>query len=423
MLEKILSLQENEDIKDKPKIENITAGTPTMTTCWVLLHQSGILKNATLVQSFEKKYAKERGSYTQEVNFEIDDFPQIKAPSAIKRQLTIISREKEDLLKKVKDIEIERQLPNLIGDSERIKEIKEQIIYDINHNTHVLILGERGTGKQVIANSIWSIYHKHIDDYLMTFDCGTFPKELVVAELFGYKKGAFTGAEEDKTGIIELADKRMLFLDEIGNLPFEGQNSLLRLIDDGEIRQVGSSKVKKVGVQIIAATNKNVNDSTLFVQDLKDRFDEIIELQPLRERRADIPALIKYFTNIYSKSSGIIKALQLDDKIIEKLVEYDWPGNVRELEKWIQRLIRRYGGGLICLKDLPNKFITDILKDDKNDINLPDLPLKISIENYVEAIREKARNLSKGNMAEVDRLLNQVSGTEKQRQYRVKKQK
>ena len=318
MLHHTLDIIDNYNIHNSPKLVNITSGTPTMTTCWVLLQQSGILKNASLVQSFETQYAKIRGQSTQKVNFDIDDFPQIQAPSRIKRQLTILSRERDQLDEKVKQSELDEKFPELIGQSPKVREIKEQIVYDINNETHVLIVGERGVGKQVIADSIWRLYHTHIDTKLTTFDCGTFPIDLVTAELFGYKKGSFTGALQDNPGILRLCDGKMLFLDEIGNLPKEGQNALLRYVNDGEIRQIGSNEVVKVRTQIIAATNKNIHDHELFAPDLKDRFDEIIAIPPLREHKEDIPLLINFFLSRYSE-----KPLILDDAILNKLTDYE----------------------------------------------------------------------------------------------------
>ncbi len=417
MLDATQRILEDNQLKSAEKIINITSGTPTMTTCWVLLQKSGLIPNAKLVQSFETKYARNRGRSTQEVNLEIDDFPQISAPPVLKRKLTILRREKEQLSEKLKVAEIDQKIPELIGQSNAIREIKEQILYDINDSTHVLITGERGTGKQVVAEAIWRLYHHENDTHLKTFDCGTFPRELVTAELFGYLKGAFTGAVETREGILKECHQRMLFLDEIGNLPMEGQNALLRYLSNGEIRKIGSREVEYVETQILAATNKNINDSTLFAQDLKDRFDEILNIPPLRSRREDIGVLIHYFLARYSQ-----KPLLLHSEITKKLVEYDWPGNVRELEKWIQRIVRRFPeGGEIRLKNLPDNFIQQILsEEDTNDI-LPELPLSVPLDQYIERIKEKARKMAQGKMAEVDRLLNQKTGTEKQRQYRLRK--
>lgn len=417
MLDVLLEILDQHDLHQAEKIINITSGTPTMTTCWVLLERAGVLANARLVQSFETRYARERGQPTREVHFAIDDFPQIQAPAALKRQLTLLNRENLRLADRVKSVELDEKIPDLIGQSPRIREIKEQILCDINAHTHVLITGERGTGKQVAAEAIWRLYHQKNDDRLITFDCGAFSRELIASELFGYKKGAFTGALQDSPGIIRQCRGRFLFLDEIGNLPLEGQYALLRFINDGEIRRIGSFEVEKIDTRIIAATNKNILDDALFAQDLKDRFDECLLLPPLRERKEDIPRLVQHFIGIYSKAYAHPAPLVLEEGIIEKLLAHDWPGNVRELEKWISRICRRFNGGTVNLGDLPKRFITDI-NNAEEELFLPDLPLTLPLDEYVEKIRDKARQVSGGSMAAVDRLLLQPAGTERQRQFR-----
>lgn len=418
MLHETQKIFEDEGIKKADKIINITSGTPTMTGCWVLLHKSGLIPNSKIVQSFETKFARKRGKSTQEVNLEIDDFPKIVAPLALKQQLTILSRQKNELAEKVKQTELDERVPELIGQSKAIREIKEQLLYDLDKTTNVLITGERGSGKQIIANAIWRMYHNDGDERLTTFDCGTFSKDLISSELFGYKKGAFTGATADNNGILKSCDGKMLFLDEIGNLPISGQQTLLRYLQTGEIRKVGSQDVDTVRTQIIAAANKNINDSTLFAQDLKDRFDDVICLPNLKERKEDIPELINFFLSRYST-----KPMLLGKKLLNSLVQYDWPGNVRELEKWIQKLVRRFSeGGTISINDIPDRLITSIMKDADDGFILPDMPMNMPLNEYIEQIRDKARKQAGGNMAEVDRMLGQKPGTEKQRQHRAKKE-
>ena len=420
MLDKVLELLDQYDLHDAEKVINITSGTPTMTTCWVLLERAGVLAHARLVQAFEARYARLRGCSTREVQFAIDDFPQIQAPAALKRQLTLLRRENQRLSDQVRSAELDEKIPELIGTSRQIRDIKEQILFDINAQTHVLITGERGTGKQVVAEAIWRLYHGKKDPALVTFDCGAFSRELIAAELFGYKKGAFTGATQDAPGIIRQCRGRFLFLDEIGNLPLAGQHALLRFVNDGEIRSIGAFEVERSDTRIIAATNKDIHDAELFAQDLKDRFDECLVLPLLRERREDIPRLVQHFLGIYAKKYELASPLILDDKIIAKLTDHNWPGNVRELEKWISRICRRCKGGLVTLKDLPERFITG-LDQEEDDLLLPHLPLPISLDAYVEKIRDKARQHSHGSSAEVDRLLRQPIGTERQRQFRKRR--
>ena len=419
LFDSVLNIIEKNKLQDDEKIINITSGTPTMTACWILLAQSGLIKNAKLIQSFEKKFAKD-GRTTQEVNFDIDDFPQIKAPSQLKRRLTITARENEDLKNKLALEELNKKVPDLIGSSKSIMQIKDQLVNDLNSTTDVLILGERGTGKEVVAQSIWKLYRKDNDTNLTSIDCGSLSENLIQSELFGHIKGAFTGADKSRDGLLKKSGNKMIFLDEIGNLPLDGQHKLLRVLENGEIRKLGADEVDNIEIQIIAATNKDVTDGSIFAQDIKDRFDEVIVLPPLRQRKEDIPFLVNHFLKLYT--AGFISPIILKQDLLEALYENDWPDNVRGLQKWVQRLARRFDrGGELALKNLPKNHVERFQKPDRQDIFLPEFPLPVPLEEFVERIKESARKKADGNMAEVDRLLKQKEGTEKQRQYRRKK--
>lgn len=421
MLDEYLKVSKDYNIEDEEKIINITSGTPTMTACWILLSQSRIIKNSRLFQSFEKKFAR-KGKTIQEVNFNIDDFPKLQTPPEIKRRLTIVTRKQEEAEEQLYREKLDNEFPSLIGKSKAVLTIKDRLLQDINNKTNVLIVGERGTGKEVIAKEIWKKYHSENDPELVIFDCGSFNQNLIESELFGHVKGSFTGADFEKTGIIEKYNKRIIFLDEIGNLPIEGQQKLLRVLDKGELRKIGSTEITKVNVQIIAATNKDINNEDIFAPDVKDRFDEIIELPPLRERKEEIPLLIEKFLEIYSKSNQVMSPIQFDKKLLKSLSDYSWDSNIRGLENFIKKIIRRYSkGGEIKYDILPEHFIEQIMNDDSSENELPNLPLPTSLNDYTTQIIEKARKLSKGNKAEVDRLLNQKPGTERARIYRNKK--
>jgi len=295
MLDETQNVIEKDKLNNEEKIINITSGTPTMTTCWVLLQKSGLIPNAKLIQSFEAKFQQKYGKTCEEVDLSIDDFPEIKTPSEAKRTLNRVKREIK-ILKDEKSIaEKDDAIPRLIGKSTKIREIKEEILEWIDKDTHVLILGERGTGKDVVAKAIWDVYRKETDKEFNQFDCGQLESNLITSQLFGYEKGAFTGATQRKKGIVELIDGKMLFLNEIGNLSLEGQNKLLGIVEKGQGMRVGGDRPYYSQIQVVAATNKDVNDETIFKADLKDRFDVIIELPPLRERQGDIRLLIDYF--------------------------------------------------------------------------------------------------------------------------------
>ena len=404
--------------RNKEKIINITSGTPTMTTCWVLLHKSGLISNSRLVQSFETRFARERGKSTQEVNFEIDDFPQITVPEELRLQLNIANREKDELTERLAASELDRKIPELIGCSPQIREVKDIILHDIDKESHVLIVGERGTGKQEVAEAIWRLHRTN--ESMETFNCGAWNADLIISELFGHRKGAFTGATQDKTGIIKKSNGQLLFLDEIGNLPVIGQQAMLRLLQFGEIQPLGAEEVEKVDVQIVAATNKDINDAKVFAQDLKDRFPVRIPVPPLRERREDIPLLANHFLKIFSQGRDLTSPFVLSKDVLTKFYEYDWPGNVRDLMNWVRTVTRRFDGGEITLDKLPQRIIADIISD-SDTYELPDLPLPIRLEEYTKKIIEKARKMSGGKSIAVDKLLKQNDGAEKARRHRDRK--
>ena len=333
----------------------------------------------------------------------------------------ILSRSNIKLKQQLNEEELSNRIPGIIGKSKQILEIKDQILNQVNNQTHVLILGESGTGKEVIAQTIWKLYHKQNDNKLEVLDCGSVSSNLVESELFGHTKGAFTGADKNREGILKKCHDRILFLDEIGNLPKEGQQKLLRLLQFGEIKKIGADSSETINIQILAATNKDVDDPGIFAQDIKNRFDEIITLPPLRERKEDIPILLDYFIAIYSKTMNILSPITLSAELIKTLVNHSWPDNVRGLEKWVQQLLRRFNvGGFIASENLPFKHLERFQKDSKHNLFLPDLPLQVPIKDYIEKIRDKARKVAGGNNSEVDRLLGQKLGTEKVRKNRSK---
>ncbi|MBL7013969.1 MAG: sigma 54-interacting transcriptional regulator, partial [Candidatus Marinimicrobia bacterium] len=405
MLDETQTAIEKDNIKDDLKIINITSGTPTMSTCWVLLQKSGLISNAKLVQSFEPRFQQKYGKTCQEVDLDIDDFPEINTPSKEKRALNRVNRELK-ILKDEKSIaEKDDTIPKLIGKSKLIRDIKEQIIELIDKETHVLILGEPGTGKDVVAKAIWDIHRKDIDRELNVFDSGTFSDELILSELFGHIKGAFTGANQTKTGIVEQCDGKMLYLDEIGNISLKNQSVFLRFLQFGEWKRVGDNKINISQIQVVAATNMDIYDKDIFRPDLKDRFHEIIKLPALRERKSDIPFFIDYFLNKVNKN------VSFDRKVYEQLKQYAWPGNVRQLEMWIERICRKFKDTHLTWDDIP-----EILKpNDKHlrlDYDFPELPFDAN--DFITKLRLHALEVADGNKAKADRLLGLKDGTMKQ---------
>ena len=402
------------NIKDNEKIINITSGTPTMSTCWVLLQKSGLIPNAQLVQSFEPRFQRQYGKTCQVVDLTIDDFPEINTLSKEKLELNRVHEELKILKEEQSVNSIDRSMPNLIGKSEKMRVVKDQILQLIDTNTHVLILGELGTGKEIIAKSIWDIYRKNIDKEFNPFDCGQFDPNLIISELFGYEKGAFTGANKQKIGIIEVNNGRMLYLDEIGNIPLENQGVFLRFLQFGEWKRVSSTKTNKSQIQVVAATNKDIYDKSVFRADLKDRFHEIIELPPLRERHGDIRLLTEYFL------VKINKNISFDSTVYKKIENFSWPGNVRQLEMWVKRICRRYKDIQLSWDEIPSILHPDNKKDDKN-YDFPELP--VDYNRFTTDFRLHALEMANGNKSKADRLLGMKDGTMKQWMHQRMKRK
>lgn len=229
----------------------------------------------------------------------------------------------------------------IVGAEFGLKQVMEMVGQVAPLNSQVLLLGETGVGKEVIANAI-HFSSPRAKGPLIKVNCGAIPKNLVDSELFGHEKGAFTGAASLKRGRFERADKGTLFLDEIGELPLELQSKLLRVIQDGEFERLGSSRTTKVDVRIIAATNRNLEEEVekgRFRRDLWYRLNVFpITMPPLRERKEDIPLLADFYINKISRRLG--KQIQVvPQNVMNALLNHHWPGNVRELENVLERAV------------------------------------------------------------------------------------
>jgi len=223
----------------------------------------------------------------------------------------------------------------------------------------VLILGESGTGKELIARAI-HLQSRRAHGSFVPVNCGALPENLIESELFGYVRGAFTGAANSRRGLIEEADGGTLFLDEIGEMPPATQVKLLRFLENSEVRRLGDNETRIVDVRVLAATNvdiKRLLDEGRFREDLYYRLNVVsIELPSLRERREDIPLLAGYFLEKFARAAGReLTGFAEDAKAA--LLRYDYPGNVRELENAIQRAVTLAEGGVIARQDLPPAFL------------------------------------------------------------------
>jgi DNA-binding NtrC family response regulator len=243
---------------------------------------------------------------------------------------------------------------NIIGRAPEMEKIY-RIIGKAAHSNHpVLILGESGTGKEMVARSI---HYSGVfrDKPFIPVDCGSLVPTLIESELFGYVKGAFTGAIQAKDGLLSIAKGGTIFLDEVGELPTDLQAKLLRAIQEKEIRPVGSTKRVPINIRILAATNRDLEQAVsqgTFRRDLYFRLNVLsVKIPPLKERRQDIPLLVDHFLERLSREAGIQRVLS--DDAMKALLAYDWPGNVRELENCLERACALTTAPLMQLRDLP----------------------------------------------------------------------
>src|SRR2546427_1020369 len=246
----------------------------------------------------------------------------------------------------------EESLDGIIGSSANIQDVLRMISRLKDTRTPVLIAGESGTGKELVARAI-HFRGTMAQTPFVAVDCGSLVPTLIESELFGYEKGAFTGAVRSKTGLFQSANGGTIFLDEIGELPLEMQAKLLRVLQEKEVRPVGSNQKVRVDVRVIAATNRDLEAAYrngTFRKDLYFRLNVVtVHLPSLRERRSDIPMLVHWFLDRYAPGDSV----QVTSAAIKCLLQYDWPGNVRELENSIERAIALGDRRTIDISDLP----------------------------------------------------------------------
>jgi DNA-binding NtrC family response regulator len=249
-------------------------------------------------------------------------------------------------------MDAETAVHGIVGSSAKIQEVLRVASRLKDTRTAVLISGESGTGKELIARAI-HFRGAFANRPFVAVDCGSLVPTLIESELFGYEKGAFTGALKSKEGLFQAADTGSVFLDEIGELPLELQAKLLRVLQEKEVRPVGSNQRVKVDVRIIAATNRDLEaayKAGTFRKDLYFRLNVVtVHVPALRERRSDIPMLVNWFCERYAPGAD----LRVSNAAMKALMNYDWPGNVRELENCVERAVALGDGTLIDVSDLP----------------------------------------------------------------------
>jgi len=254
---------------------------------------------------------------------------------------------------------LDRQRPTsrIVGDSAPMQQVFRLIERVGPTDTAVLIEGESGTGKELVARALQQ-HSTRADKPFVTINCAALPDQLVESELFGHEKGAFTGAVSSKSGLFEVADGGTLFIDEIGELPLALQPKLLRVLEDGSLRRVGSHQERRVNVRIIAATNRRLQEEVAegrFREDLYYRINVMsLVLPPLRSRTGDIPQLIQYFLE---------HGWEIEPDAEKTLEQYRWPGNVRQLSNVLQRAMILADDRIVTIDDLPPELGTDIESD------------------------------------------------------------
>ncbi|MFN3410861.1 MAG: sigma-54-dependent transcriptional regulator [Exilispira sp.] len=255
---------------------------------------------------------------------------------AVKKIKYISSLKNENIELKYKNFMADQ----FIGETAQIKKIKELVKIVGKSDSKVIIYGENGTGKELVARLI-HLNSSRVNFNFVEINCAAIPSNLIESELFGYEKGAFTNAFNQKKGLFEIANNGTLFLDEIGDMPIELQAKLLRVIQDGKFTRIGGVEIISTDVRIIAATNKDLEEEIKngnFREDLYYRLNVIpILLPPLRERKDDIPLLIQYFISKL-KEKGELRIINFDPDAIEFLMNYNWPGNIRQLKNIIDRI-------------------------------------------------------------------------------------
>ncbi len=251
-------------------------------------------------------------------------------------------------------VEAEGALAGMVGRSPRMHSVFDLVLRFASRRDPVLVCGESGTGKELVARAIHQLSPWR-DQPFVAVDCGALSPNLVESELFGHARGAFTGAAMERDGLLTAAKSGTVFLDEIGELPLPAQAKLLRTLQQREIRPVGSNRTIRLDARMVAATNRDLEESVKLGEFREDLFYRInvlaVRLPPLRERKSDIPLLASSFLEKYRDNSRSVTGFASD--AVASLVNYDWPGNIRELENYVRRAVAMANGPIVSLADLP----------------------------------------------------------------------
>jgi len=255
-------------------------------------------------------------------------------------------------------VEVRHQL---VGESSALKKVADEIRRAAPTNATVLIAGESGVGKELVARAIHRNSLRHRERFIQV-NCAAIPDDLIESELFGHEKGSFTGATEKQIGKFEQADKSTIFLDEVGDMSLKTQAKVLRVLQEGEVERLGSARTTKVDVRVLAATNKRLEDEIekgSFREDLYFRLAVIpVYVPPLRERREDVPLLVRHFVDLFSRENNF-RPKKVTPAAMEVLQRYRWKGNIRELRNAAERLIIMTASDVIDVADIPESIRVD----------------------------------------------------------------
>jgi len=317
------------------------------------------------------------------------------------RRIEQYQRVLQENIKLKRQLKDQYQFHNLIGKSKAMEDIFRLIDIVAGSDSSVLISGETGTGKEMIADAIH--YHSpRAKGPYVKVSCAVIAKDILESELFGHVKGAFTGAIREKKGRFEVANGGTLFLDDVDDIPFDLQVKLLRVLEEHSFEKVGGSKKIQVDIRIIAATKMDLRklvEEGKFRNDLYYRLKVVpINIPPLRERREDIPLLVKHFVKLFAPN----KPLEITPGAMGRLMDYSWPGNVRELKNMIERLLLVNEGGCIDESQIPDELWVDT-----NDVQIPtDASLGETLREIEIKILKNTLEQTKGNQTQTARKLN-----------------
>lgn len=306
----------------------------------------------------------------------------------------------------------------LLGSSPEFNSVIRSARLIASADVTVLVLGESGTGKELLAHALHRSSPRK-DAPFVAINCAALPEQLVESELFGHRKGAFTGATENQSGRIRAAEGGTLFLDEIGELPLSIQAKLLRFLESGECQSIGETAPRKVDVRVVAATNRDLYSRVrqgLFREDLYYRLNIVpLELPALRQRRSDVVLLLEHFTAQLSAQYGL-DAPHYSSKALTRLVGYAWPGNIRELRNFCERMVILLSGRIVEVENLPQEITHQQCQAGSGPFTLPDSG--ISLDKLEQEMIRQALERTRGNRSRAARLLGLSRDT---LLYRIKK--